>query len=524
VSYAVTQTMPRTYVTSTTLMVGESSATPNLSPNDQTTSQRIAAVYAGVVRRQPILQATIDTLQLPYSWQELRDRVLVSRAQDSQFIEIRVLDRDPERARATADEVARQMIIQSPTAESMQQLEQRRVFLKRQLDRLQANISAAEISIAERQQELESAGGARTVLAIQDSVDALQGKLTSWSSTYASLLTSYEGRSPNVLSVIDPAFVPTSFASPDVRGNVVFAALVGLLLALGTIFLLEYIMGDRLSAPDQVSTSLDLPVLASIPNVGRITDSTEHLVTLKRPQSPDAEAYRVLRTNVQFASRGREGLAILVTSPAGGEGKSVTAANLAISFARADRQTILVDADMRGPSVNTLFGIGNEHGLTSLLLSRQASGAAGGDASALAERLKRQVERMLVGTEIPTLSLLPTGHIPPVNPGELLASAEMGQVLAALKSAAEVVVVDSPPVDPVADTAILAGMGMGVILVTETGKTRRQEAVQAIEILRRADARILGVVLNRAPRRPDRLYRSRSQTEATRVQAPAHGA
>lgn len=206
---------------------------------------------------------------------------------------------------------------------------------------------------------------------------------------------------------------------------------------------------------------------------------------LTDPRSPAAEAYRALRVNIQFASPDKPLRTILATSTSPEDGKSTTLANLAIALAEAGAATLLVDCDLRRPSLHTLFGVANEQGLTSLILA-----GAAGVAPTLAAL-------PIVPTAVENLHLLPSGPIPP-NPAEVLASRRMSDLLVLLAERATYVLIDSPPVIAVADAAVLAPRVDGVLLVVRAGKTRRDLAVKARKMLEQVQARLLGVVLTDA--------------------------
>ena len=507
-SYYASLSIPPIYRTSTTLMAGEESSSPNVSQDQLAVSQRLAAAYAGMATRQPVLQATVESLGLPIPWWELQGRVLANQVAGTQLIEIRVTDNDPHRAKAIIDEITRQIVLLSPTAEYVQQMEDRRRFVRQQLDSLEKLIAQAEASITEKQAAMRQETSARGVLELQDEIRALMLNLDGWRSTYATLLTSYRARASNTLSVVEPSFVPTQPISPDIRANVLMAAAMGLLLAVAAAFAIEY-LSDTLASAQDVARALSLPTLGSIADMGKAQSKRDLLVVARDPGAPMSEAYRVLRSNVLFACADEGHLMLLVSSAGGQEGKSVTSANLAASLAQAGKRTILVDADLRHPSLHGIFGCSNRVGLTSLVLdleaehrhpNRQEPGVASRPrASRNAAELKRRLESTLVATGIPNLSLLPTGPVP-ANPAELLGFSRTEQLMRLLRSAADVVIEDSPPVLPVADATILAAMDVGVLVVVEAGKTRRTAAIQAKENLLRANARILGVVLNRVPR------------------------
>jgi protein-tyrosine kinase len=203
------------------------------------------------------------------------------------------------------------------------------------------------------------------------------------------------------------------------------------------------------------------------------------LVTLTHPSSPAVEQYRTVRTALEFLAVSAPIHLLLVTSAVPGSGKSLTAANLAVSLAQNGQRTILVDADLRHPSVHKIFGLPNLNGLTTAL-------ARGG------ERTDH-----LQPAPLKELGILTSGPLPP-NPAELLASQAMRDLLADLTEGTDVVVIDSPPVVGLADSVILANRVDGVLYVARVGFNSRKVDQKAIELLRSANARMLGVVLNAA--------------------------
>jgi non-specific protein-tyrosine kinase len=203
------------------------------------------------------------------------------------------------------------------------------------------------------------------------------------------------------------------------------------------------------------------------------------LITLRDPRAPAAEAYRTLRTNIQFSSLDKPLRTLLATSTAPDEGKSTTLANLAVTMAEAEQRVILVDCDLRRPSLHTLFNLRNEAGLTSMILEQ-------GDAPP-----------PLQDTGVPGLSLLASGPLPP-RPADILGSRRMEAVIARLRADVDIVLFDTPPVIAVTDAAVLATKVDGVLLVLQAGKTSRDRARQARQMLEKVKANIVGVVLNNA--------------------------
>ena len=506
ISFRVSKSLPPSYLTYTTLMVGNIATDPSVTNDQLVTDSRLADAYVDLARRQPILDAASTTLHLGVPWWQLQNEVVATR-DGNQMITIRVVDTNPQRARAIADEIARQLIVQSPTAQNERSIAQRRQFVQQQLDSLQANIEQAQKTIADRQAQLDKATGARTVLDLQDQIKALNDKVAGWQTTYATLLTSKDTTPSNTLSVFEPAFVPTTPAGPNTRSNVMIAAGIGLVLALGAIFLIEY-LDDTVGSPELVTRNLGLPILGSISSIGRVKNSPKGLITDRLPHSTITEAYRLLRTNIQLAYGDTFPELLLITSPGLHEGKSMTSANLAVTFARAGKRTILVDADLRHPSIHLFFGLPNDQGLTSLFSDGAMPVAVPqiGDQTNVTAELKRRVEASLVATQIPELRLLTTGPTLPINPAEILASPKMELLLKYLCSSADVIILDSPPVLPVADTTILAAKGASAILVVQAGKTRGAAARLALQNLGHAQARVLGLVLNKAPKAAPAYY------------------
>ena len=206
--------------------------------------------------------------------------------------------------------------------------------------------------------------------------------------------------------------------------------------------------------------------------------NNHRLVTLADPRSPAAEAYRTLRTNVIFSGLDKPLSTLLVTSPAAEEGKSTTLANLAVTMAQGGRTTILVDCDLRRPCLHELFGVPAAPGLSDAILNKVEAPA-------------------LLPTEVEGLSLLPAGQLPS-SPADLLGSRRMESLVTNLKSRADFVLFDAPPVIAVTDAALLASLLDGVLLVVSAGQTRRDDAQQAKALLQKINVRIVGTVLTNA--------------------------
>jgi capsular exopolysaccharide synthesis family protein len=468
---------PPVYSTSTTLMVGQFVQSANPNAQDLRTSQQLAESYVQLVRRKPILEATTEALQLDVGWRSLVEMVSARLVAGTQLMEITVVDTDPHRAQAITDEIARQLILQSPTPGEQEQ-DDRRQFVGEELVDLEAKVKEAKAQIEELEDRSDLETSARGVQDIQNQIALLQQRITTWRGDYADLLTFFEGSPTNYLSVVEPAVFPQAPIGSRALTNVVLAASIGLVLAAGVVFLLEY-LDDTIKTGEDVDRVLQLPILGAIARIQEIEGASDHLVTMHRPRSTIAEAYRVLRTNVQFSSLSNPSSQLLVTSASPLEGKTTTACNLGIILAQAGRRVILADTDLRRPSVHRFFGVPNQVGLTSLLLDEALP-----------------VKAALAGTSVESLRVMPSGPLPP-NPAELLGSERMKARLDQMKELADVIVFDSPPVLAVADATILGALTSGVILVVDAGRTRSDMVRRAKKMLDQVGLKVLGVVLNK---------------------------
>jgi len=296
------------------------------------------------------------------------------------------------------------------------------------------------------------------------------------------------------IRIVDPAVPPEFPISPKKKLNLILATLVGLGLGIGVVFFLEYLDNSVRTVEDV--ERLQLPLLGSIPDiepekqnglwralpkkkgsedeVGRLAT---RLVTHLKPKSPYSEAYRSLRTQIQYARSEKPVQTILVSSPGPGEGKSTSVTNLAITMAQMGSKTILVDSDLRRPVLHSLFDLKRDVGLSNYLVGRA------------------EIEEVIRPTSVDNLYLISCGILPP-NPSELLGSKRMQELIQQLKNEYDYVLFDSPPLIAVTDAVVMAPWVDGVVLVLRSGKTDRDAAVRAFELLRNVKANVLGTLLN----------------------------
>ena len=471
-AFLVSSALPKTYEASVTLMVGQSLQATSPDYNGLLASARLSQTYANLVDTEPLLAKVIDREQLNMTTDQLGKAVKADAPSDSSMLTITVDDPDPARVAAIANTIADELIAESPAVNGRNSTVQS--FVDSDLASVQQQIEDAQTE-AQRLSALQAPAAAD-----QARLQTLQAQLVSLHNTYSTLLQFSSTRGTSLLTVVNPAVQPTAPSSPRVLLNTALAAMVGLLLAVGAAFLIEY-LDDTLKSADDVEAAVDLPTLGAIIRMKGDDKRAPmyRLAAILYPRSPAAEGYRTLRTNIEFASLDAPVRTILVTSAIPGEGKTTTAANLAAVFAQAGQSAILVDCDLRKPGVHQIFGLQNSVGLSTLLRNEGMA-----------------VDEVAQATEQEHLRVVTTGQLPP-NPAELIRSGRMRATLALLAASADFVVVDSPPLQAVTDAAILSSLVDGTVLVVDAGRTRSGAVRSGREALAKVGARVLGVTLNR---------------------------
>jgi capsular exopolysaccharide synthesis family protein len=299
--------------------------------------------------------------------------------------------------------------------------------------------------------------------------------------TFVSELETPPGKrnAPIKATVVDAASLPTAPVSPQPMRNIGLAAILGLLIGLGTAVLRE-LLDTTVKNHEEIVETTNAPVMANIAYDS--SAAKRPLVTSLDSHAPRVEAFRVLRTNMQFVDVDKESKVFTITSSVPEEGKTTTATNLAITLAQAGQKVLLLEADLRRAKVAGQLQLEPAVGLTTVLVGRIDLWDA------------------VQNHSVSNLSVLTSGAIPP-NPSELLQSQAMGEVLNRLRKEFDVIVVDAPPLLPVTDAALLAAQSDGALVVVRHGKTTRDQLRHAIERLESVDARALGVVLNMVPQR-----------------------
>ena len=460
-AYLVSISTEPTYEASSLLMIGSSIEQVDPSTGDIQTSQKLALTYAELVTTRTILDEVVAKLDLPKT-----PSVNVSMVSSTQLMRITVSDSDPARAAAVANELAEQLILQSPSAPQRQQ-EAYRDYVYQQLADLQDEMDSLSKAIVT---ERESTGD-------MDRIARLEAELNTRRANYSSLLSYIKGGSVNDVRIFEYAVSPTVPTKPKVMQNTMLAAVVGLMLAAGAAFLIEYL-------DDTIKDQRDIEQVLNIPTLGVVArfpdeDIEPALLSVRDPRSPLTEAFRMIRTNLSYSLPATEASrTFLITSAGPTEGKSTVLTNLAAVMAQAGQRVLVVDSDLRRPRLHRVFDIDNTKGLSSYLVGWTPD-----------------LDDAIFTTDIAGVQFMPSGPIPP-NAAELLDSQRMQQMLEDLSARFDVILMDSPPLLAVADAAILARMASGVVMVVEAGATRLEGALGALAQLQKAGAKILGAVIN----------------------------
>ena len=488
VTYVISRNTTPVYQATATIFVDQASNVNESVYGTIIASERQAQTFAQLMLTRPVLDAVTARLGLS----ELKSDISVQPIQDTQLIRVDVEDTDKELATQIANTIPA-IFVEQHTERQLQKFTGSRDSLDKEIRALSTNISQVQTKIT----ELEAIQN-RTSAQDAD-LSRFRDSLQQYRNSYANLVKSFEdlrlneARATDTISIVEPAEVPKKPIRPRILLNTVLGLLVGMVLAIGGVLLIEY-LDDTLKNPDDVVAALKLSTLGAIPRTRQDSadaDADRQLVTFLNPKSPISEAYRILRTNIQFSSLDKPIRTLLVTSANPSEGKSTTASNLAAVMAQTGQKVVLIDTDLRRPVIHKVFNVPNNIGLTSALLTPP-------DPTTLAH--------LIQPTEIKNLSVLTSGPLPP-NPSELLGSHRMGDLIEALKSVADIVIFDSPPALAVTDSAVLARQLDGVLLVVDSGETREPLARRAVEELSKVGAHILGVALNRlSPTNTDGYY------------------
>lgn len=440
---------------------------------------RYAADQVTVITGEQVLQQAATALGT--TRQDLELKVSAEVGDSSGVVTVSVVDTAPGRASAAANAVADAYIEDRKRTEV--------AGLRRAAAQIEVQLKALTEQIAELRRDPQAQG-------TNAALDAANLQYTNLFSRQQDLLidASLKSGGARVVSAATPPSTPEGISLPV---SMLLGGLLGMMVGLGIAFLRDH-LDDRVRGRSEVEELTGLPVLADLPVDRQLPREPQRLAMRDDPLGAFAEATRALRTSISFLGVEAPIRSILVSSAVSGEGKTVVAANLAAAFAQAGSRTVLVSADLRRPRLDDLLGAGRtSKGLSTVLAAPALELGRHGREAHDPAGLRAALQDALLATRLPDLYFLPAGITPP-NPAELLGSARMDAVLRELDGTFDVVVLDTTPIVPVTDAAALTSKVGHVLLVTAAGTSRRRTVQRMMEITRLTDARVLGVVLNRA--------------------------
>ena len=510
-AFAISRRITPVFEASTTLLIDQA---PNSQTSDNSAliaSERLARTYAQLLVKRPVMEETLSRLELGTDLEIARNGVRVQLVEDTQLIELKVQNTNPILAAKLANTIVEVFAEQNSVLQASR-FAASKASLAAQLDTVGAQIEANEAAIL-------NLGAPRTASRIAE-LERLQSELVQYQASYTNLLQSYEqvrtaeaGTISNIIQV-EPAVPPTEPIRPRILLNTLLAGAAGAMIGLGMVFLIEY-LDDKIRTTEDVERIFQVPVLGTIAETDELSGKRALLAEEQTPVV--AEAFRSLRTNLEFLGNGNSGgpSLILVASPGPDEGKTTVASHLAATIGNGANRVVLIDADIRRPGLHESLGVPNELGLSDMLI----------------ENLEPQ--RVAHSFDHSHFKLITSGRRVE-DPSGLFGSDRFLEVLAQLREQFDTVIFDGPPL-LAPEALVLASRLKSVLLVIRSGRTREDVARMYMKQLGRAKADLLGVVLNRIPKiqayasaayyyyddDEKKKGRDRKQAEQERVQAPS---
>lgn len=458
---------PPVYMARSTLVVGNVLNAPNPNGGEYYLQLQLANIYADIANRGSVAAKTMVALNLTRL-----PSFTVRGVVNAPFLEIVVTDTNPTRAMVVANELANQILLNSPTnspvdAESQQ-------FISNQLDSLKKQIDDVTIELTRLQEKQKESTSARQIAELGDQILTSQNRLRELQNTYANFLANTSAGATNTLSILEKASLPTQPIFTNILMTVLSSIVVGLVLSSAGAYAIEF-LDDSVKSIDDIKRIMNYPIVGFVPFIPKTENIWTHII--KNPRSPVSHSLRVLRTNLDMLDTDMPIRSILVSSAGSSEGKSTIAANLAITLAQSGRKVMCIDADLHRPMLHNAINYKNEHGLTDVL---------NGNLNFADVQIPWGSDRLV---------MIPTGDTSG-NAAELLNSRNIDLLFDYVTADIDSVIIDSPPIF-LAETSILCTKVDCVILVVRTGHTRK-DAIKAVrdqlDILR---IKHLVVVLNR---------------------------
>ena len=530
VSFISRISQPQMYRAQTLLAIGGFIQSPNPDQQEIRTGFDLTETYAHLVRTQDVLEATLNSVSAPLEPNDLGNMLSIRILENTTLLQLSVTYTDPILSTDLVNELARQVILASPTNLTPEQqsqvdlLSEQITSLTNEITDLRGRVSTLDLQLSAdnlndtRREELQTE---RTTLINQ--INQASSNIAQFTTTVASLQ-----ERTNSVEILETARIPERPLRQGVFTSTLLGVLIGIGLAFGFVFTYEY-LNHTFHNTAEVSQTLKLPMLGVISRYGKKNSSYQEKLLINNISSRVPDEFRILRTNLLFSNEIESDSAIYVISSAlPSEGKSITTANLAISMALSGLRVLLIDADLRRPRVHDIFRLENTLGLTSMLtiVPSRINKPPNDNNTELEETgpVYDEVERIqgspqqvyspdtwrqvVQATSTENLRVITAGHSVE-NPTELLGSALMKRWMQIINKKAnfDIILLDTPPSLGFPDATVLsASLDAKVILVIEAGRTRRESAVRMMQRFEQVNATIVGTILNQANPREESYY------------------
>ncbi len=501
-TYYVASRQPPVYASRTKVVVIAGSSSIYDTNASTYYSQSLAEVYSQTMTSTSILDKVSERLGYP-----VNSSISVTQLEYKPIIDILVQDADPQVAADVAntlfavfsekvlnDQTSKYSGLRADIESDIAEVDRQLEVINEKLANL--SIKFSDIDAAQRKaEESRNVGVVPAIVPTKDPADiAEQARLqlaqSQYQNTRYSLYSNLqqlkytESLAKNSIDQLNPAIPNMTPVRPQPMRSAMLASLVGLLIAAAVVFLVAFLQ-DEIHDPEEITRKWGIPVL------GMISSYNYHqspLVTLSQPRSPVSEAFRSLRTSLQYSGVDNPLRTLLITSATPSEGKTSISANLATVMAQSERNVMVLDCDLRRPRIHKVFQVSNRIGLSDYFI-----------------RTSDRMDGVIKKTENPRVSVITSGSLPP-NPSELLNSTRMNEVIDLLSQHFDHIVLDTPPLLAVTDALVLAPRVDGVILVIDPKRSKRAAVKHAIGQLKSVNANLLGVVLNNIKSKNSRYY------------------
>lgn len=482
-AWYVSSQQPAMYASDVTLLI--STGVSGTNAGSVQASQNLTETYSQWAVARPILERTADILAYDGGVDQLDEAVSAAAVPDTLFIRISAHSHDPAQAARIANTVAEQFLLDVHEQTNPRDSQVR--------DDLTTEIDQRTSRLVEIQDRIDVLQGQETRTDVErDELAALineeaqvQSDLAQLQATLRNLDVQLAAAQTQIV-ILSPAVPPLEPFAPNVLRATIIGTVSGITIAAAAAILLEY-LDDTIRDREELERIASVPILAGVGTVAN-PKRMNGLFVLADPLSPDAEAMRLLRANLEFASAPDRLSTLAISSAQPDEGKSTITANLAVVLAQAGLTTVIIDADLRHPSQHRFFGVENRRGLSTLLVSPNPDWREG-----------------VTALTIPNLSLIASGPLPP-NPADLLSLDRFDAILAGVAEWADVVLIDTPPLLSASDALIVGTAAKGMVLVCRRAVATRANLRHAIATLGQAHARVIGVVFTHAPASPISHY------------------